>query len=226
MQRHLNHGVQALFDRLGQCVRATAAQNRTQRSELIGANRGEPTIRKWHGRRHHARLPHPRQGRPAHRTGRRARRRDRARCCCGSAPRASAARTCTTTSRAATATSSCASRSIPGHEASGVVAGGRRGRHARQGRRQGRGLAVARLRPLRLLPRRPRAPVHRHALPRQREPLPARAGHVPGILRDGRAAVLSGRTATSRSASSRSPSRSRSACTASTAAATCSASPC
>ena len=29
------------------------------------------------------------------------------------------------------------------------------------------------------------------ALPRQREPLPARPGHVPGILRDGRAPVLS-----------------------------------
>ena len=38
--------------------------------------------------------------------------------------------------------------------------GGRRRRHPRQGRRQGRGVAVARLRPLRLLPRGPRAPVH------------------------------------------------------------------
>ena len=42
---------------------------------------------------------------------------------------------------------------IPGHEASGVVAARRRGRHARQGRRQGRGQPVARVRPLRLLPR-------------------------------------------------------------------------
>ena len=49
---------------------------------------------------------------------------------------------------------------IPGHEASAVVAGDRRGRHAREGRRQGRGVAVARVRPLRLLPRGPRAPVH------------------------------------------------------------------
>ena len=32
-----------------------------------------------------------------------------------------------------------------------------------------------------------------HALSRQREPVPARAGHVPGIFRHGRAAVLSGR---------------------------------
>ena len=40
--------------------------------------------------------------------------------------------------------------------------------------------------------------------------LPARAGHVPGIFRHGRAPVLSGRPATSRWASSRSRSRSRS----------------
>ena len=48
---------------------------------------------------------------------------------------------------------------IPGHEASAVVAGGRRRRHAREGRRQGGRVAVARVRPLRVLPRRPRAPV-------------------------------------------------------------------
>ncbi len=46
----------------------------------------------------------------------------------------------------------------------------RRRRHARQGRRQGRRESVACLRPLRLLPRGPRAPVPQHALPRQREP--------------------------------------------------------
>ena len=70
--------------------------------------------------------------------------------------------------------------------------GGRPGRHAREERRQGRGLAVACLRPLRRLPRGPRAAVLEHALPRQREPVPARAGNVPGVLRDGRAPVLSG----------------------------------
>ena len=43
---------------------------------------------------------------------------------------------------------------IPGHEASGVVVSVGAGRHARQARRQGRGVAVARLRPLRGLPRR------------------------------------------------------------------------
>ena len=82
---------------------------------------------------------------------------------------------------------------IPGHEASAVVAGDRRRRHPRRGRRQGRGVAVACVRTLRLLPRGTRAPVHADALPRQREPLPACAGDVPGIFRDGRAPMLSGR---------------------------------
>ena len=72
----------------------------------------------------------------------------------------------------------------------------------------------------------PRAPVHEHALPRQREPLPARPGDVPGILRDGRAADATRRPATSRWASSRSPSRWPSRCTRSTAASRCSASRC
>ena len=82
---------------------------------------------------------------------------------------------------------------IPGHEASAVVEAIGAGRHAREEGRQGRGVAVARLRSLRGLPRGPRAAVHQHALPRQREPVPARAGHVPGTVRDGRAAVLPGR---------------------------------
>ena len=60
---------------------------------------------------------------------------------------------------------------IPGHEASAVVAGDRRRRHARQGGRQGRGQPVARLRAMRLLPRGPRAAVPQHALPRQRQPV-------------------------------------------------------
>ena len=53
------------------------------------------------------------------------------------------------------------------------------------------GQPVACVRPLRLLPRRPRATVPQDALPRQRQPLPARAGHVQRIFRHGRAAVLS-----------------------------------
>ncbi len=81
---------------------------------------------------------------------------------------------------------------IPGPRGVRRRRGRRGGRHARQGRRQDRGQPVARVRPLRLLPAGPRAAVHEHEVPRQREPLPARAGNVPGILRDGRAAVLSG----------------------------------
>ncbi len=60
---------------------------------------------------------------------------------------------------------------IPGHEASGVVEASRRRRHAREKGRQGRDLAVARLRPLRLLPRGTRASVSEHEIPRQREPV-------------------------------------------------------
>ncbi len=49
---------------------------------------------------------------------------------------------------------------IPGHEASGVVAAVGAGVTRVEGRRQGRGQPVARLRPLRLLPAGPRAAVH------------------------------------------------------------------
>ncbi len=80
---------------------------------------------------------------------------------------------------------------IPGHEASATVAAIGAGRHAGQGRRQRGGEPVARLRPVRLLPRGPRAALPQDALSRQREPLSARAGHVQRVLRDGRAAVLS-----------------------------------
>ena len=68
---------------------------------------------------------------------------------------------------------------IPGHEASATVAAIGAGVTRVKVGRQGRGQPVARLRPLRLLPRGPRAALPQHALPRQRQPLPARAGHVP-----------------------------------------------
>ena len=114
-----------------------------------------------------------------------------ARCCCGSAPAASADRTSTITSTARNGSFVVREPLIPGHEASATVAAVGPGRHARQGGRQGRGEPVACLRPVRLLPRRPRAALPEDALPRQRQPLPARAGHVQRVLRDGRAAVLS-----------------------------------
>ena len=115
---------------------------------------------------------------------------------------------------------------IPGHEASAVVAAVGAGVTRVKVGRQGRGVAVARLRPLRILPRGPRAAVLEHALPRQRQPVPARAGDVPGILRDGRAPVLSGRR---RHLAGRARVRRAAgggAARASTAAATCSASRC
>ena len=80
---------------------------------------------------------------------------------------------------------------IPGHEASAMVAAVGSGRDAREGGGQGRGEPVACLRPVRLLPRGPRAALPEDALPRQRQPVPARAGHVQRVLRHGRAAVLS-----------------------------------
>ena len=67
---------------------------------------------------------------------------------------------------------------------------------------------------MRLLPRRAAEPVPQDVLPRQRQRLPACAGHVPRALRDARAAAHAGRTRpTSRSARSPAPSRCRSACT-------------
>ena len=110
---------------------------------------------------------------------------------------------------------------IPGHEASGVVARLGAGGDARRGRRQGRDQPVASVRPLRLLQRRPPEPVPQHALPRQRQRVPARPGHVPRALRDGRGAADADRRRTSRSASWPAPSRCRSACMPCTAPATC-----
>ena len=218
MQRHLNRRT-SVSRRAGtrcSCRITTLTAWTAGRTEAIARARGG----------HHAGLPHSRQGRPAHR----------------------AASTCPTAGPGEVllrlgAGGICGSDLhyyfegrngsfvvreplIPGHEASGVVAARRRGRHAREGRRQGRGVAVACVRPLRILPRGPRAAVLEHALPRQREPVPACAGHVPGVFRDGRAAVLSGRRrhlarrARVRRAAGGGPAR------ASIAAATCSASRC
>ena len=68
----------------------------------------------------------------------------------------------------------------------------RRRRHPRQVGRQDRGQPVACVRAMRLLPRGTRAALPQHALPGQRQPLSARAGHVLRVFRDGRAAMLSG----------------------------------
>ena len=162
---------------------------------------------------HDARLPHPRRARPARSRTIDAPRSARTTSRCAWAPAASAAPTCTTGSDGRVGAFVVREPLVPGHEASGtVLRTGARG-HAREAGRQGRGQPVARLRPLRLLPRRAAEPVPAHVLPRQRERVPACAGHVPRALRDRRGAAHAGARGHLARPSSPAPSRCRSACT-------------
>ena len=104
MQRHLNQAYKRFNKGWRHCTERP--RRRTRPAVTARAAAGD----RCNQEDHHACLPHSRQGRPAHRAGRHAGGRARARCCCAWAPPASAAPTSTITSRAATAASSCASR--------------------------------------------------------------------------------------------------------------------
>ena len=100
----------------------------------------------------HAGLPNPRQGRPAHRTRRYARRRAPAKCCCVSAPAGICGSDLHYYFEGRNGSFVVREPLIPGPRSLRRRRRGRPRRHPREAGRQGRDLAVARVRPLRVLP--------------------------------------------------------------------------